>query len=135
MNLTDWDIETMAGMSVAAADPNVDGAIRRIATAWVRAGLPEEGLCEPWACPEARALFEANPHLVDALDDIVRVAAPPKPPESRRSPGRGLHMHDNRPLPWPPCQSLRSSTKRWGRQDHDRARTRGQRLVAVSTPS
>ena len=24
--------------------------------------------------PEARALFEANPHLVDALDDIVRVA-------------------------------------------------------------
>ena len=40
VNLTDWDIETMAGMSVAAADPNVDGAIRRIATAWVRAGLP-----------------------------------------------------------------------------------------------
>ena len=35
---------------------------------------PEEGLCEPWACPEARALFEANPHFVDALDDIVRVA-------------------------------------------------------------
>ena len=26
--------------------------------------------------PEARALFEANPHLVDALDDIVRVATP-----------------------------------------------------------
>ena len=74
VNLTDWDIETMAGMSVAAADPNVDGAIRRIATAWVRAGLPEEGLCKPWACPEAQALFEANPHLVDALDDIVRVA-------------------------------------------------------------
>ena len=74
VNLTDWDIETMAGMSVAAADPSVDGAIRRIATAWVRAGLPEEGLCKPWACPEAQALFEANPHLVDALDDIVRVA-------------------------------------------------------------
>ena len=74
VNITDWDIETMAGMSVAAADPNVDGAIRLIATAWVRAGLPEEGLCKPWACPETRALFEANPQLVDALDDIVRVA-------------------------------------------------------------
>lgn len=71
---TDWDIESMAGATVAAADPAVDGAIRRIATAWIRAGLPAEGLCNPWACPEARALFEANPHLVDALDDIVRVA-------------------------------------------------------------
>ena len=112
VNITDWDIETMAGMSIAAADPNVDGAIRRIATAWVRAGLPEEGLCKPWACPEARALFEANPHLVGALDDIVRVATLPRPPEARRSP-RGLHMR--RPaLPWPPCQSLRSSIKRVG---------------------
>ena len=74
VTVTDWDIETMAGATVAAADPDVDSAIRRIATAWIRAGLPAEGLGKPWACPEARALFEANPHLVDALDDIVRVA-------------------------------------------------------------
>ena len=70
----DWDIDAMAGATVAAADPAVDGAIRRIATAWIRSGLPAEALCTPWACPEARALFDANPELVDALDDIVRVA-------------------------------------------------------------
>ncbi|MEM9200345.1 MAG: hypothetical protein AAGC53_01735 [Actinomycetota bacterium] len=70
----DWDIEAMAGATVTAADPSVDGAIRRIATAWVRAGLPAEALCSPWACPEAQALFLNNPDLVDALDDIVRVA-------------------------------------------------------------
>ncbi|MEM9466362.1 MAG: hypothetical protein AAGA90_13385 [Actinomycetota bacterium] len=70
----DWDIEAMAGATIAAADPSVDGAIRRIATAWVRSGLPAEALCRPWACPEAQALFAANPDLVDALDDIVRVA-------------------------------------------------------------
>ena len=70
----DWDLDAMAGATVAAADPAVDGAIRRIATAWIRAGLPADGLCRPWACPEARALFGSNPDLVDALDDIVRVA-------------------------------------------------------------
>lgn len=68
------DLEAMAGATVAAADASVDGAIRKIATAWVRAGLPADGLCHPWACPEARALFMANPELIDALDDIVRVA-------------------------------------------------------------
>lgn len=72
--LSDWDIDSMAGATVAAADPSADSAIRRIATAWVRSGLPAEALCEPWACPEARRLFARNPDLVDALDDIVRVA-------------------------------------------------------------
>ena len=71
---SDWDIESMAGATVAAADPSADSAIRRIATAWVRSGLPADALCRPWACPEARALFADNPDLVDALDDIVRVA-------------------------------------------------------------
>ncbi len=70
----EWDIESMAGATVAAAEPSVDSAIRRIASAWIRAGLPAAALCRPWACPEARALFTANPALVDALDDIVRVA-------------------------------------------------------------
>lgn len=74
VSTTDWDIEAMAGATVAAAEPAVDGAIRRIATAWVRAGLPAEGLCRPWECPEARTLFHDNPELIDALDDIVRVA-------------------------------------------------------------
>jgi len=68
------DIELMAGATVAAADPTVDSALRRIATAWVRAGIEPERLCQPWDCPEARALFAGRPDLIDALDDIVRVA-------------------------------------------------------------
>ena len=70
----DFDLEAMAGATVTAADPTVDGALRRIATAWTRAGLDPDRLCERWACPEARALFESNPDLIDALDDIVRFA-------------------------------------------------------------
>ncbi len=70
----EFDLDAMAGATLAAADPTVDGALRRIATAWIRAGLDPERLCERWACPEARALFEANPELIDALDDIVRFA-------------------------------------------------------------
>jgi hypothetical protein len=74
LTTADWDIETMAGATVAAGDPAVDGAIRKIATAWVRSGLPVDALGQAWACPEAEKLFAANPDLVDALDDIVRAA-------------------------------------------------------------
>jgi len=70
----EYDLDAMAGATVAAADPTVDGALRRIATAWTRAGLDPERLCERWACPETRALFEAKPDLIDALDDILRFA-------------------------------------------------------------
>lgn len=70
----DWDLENMASQSVTAADPRVDSAIRRVATAWVRRGLPAEALCEPWVGPDVDELFCAHPELVDALDDIVRVA-------------------------------------------------------------
>lgn len=71
---TDWDLEQMASQSVTAADPHVDTAIRRIATAWVRAGIRPESLCEPWTGNDIDALFQTCPDLVDALDDIVRVA-------------------------------------------------------------
>ncbi len=74
VSIDDLDLDQMAGATVASAEPAVDSAIRRIATAWIRAGLPAEGLCRPWGCPEARALFDANPDLIDALDDIMRVA-------------------------------------------------------------
>ena len=70
----DFDLETMAAFTISAADPAVDGAIRRIATAWTRAGLDPEKLSEPWACPDTRALFKIHPDLIDALDDILRVA-------------------------------------------------------------
>lgn len=69
-----WDLEAMAGASVAAADPRVDSAIRRIATEWVRAGLEPGSLCAPWSGAEVDDLFTARPDLVDALDDILRVA-------------------------------------------------------------
>lgn len=70
----DWDLEHMASQSVTAADERVDSAIRRVATAWVRHGLPAEALGEPWIGGAVDELFAAHPELVDALDDIVRVA-------------------------------------------------------------
>ena len=70
----DHELERMADHCVTVADPAVDGAIRRIATAWVRAGLDPTGLCHPWTGPEVDRLFGARPELVDALDDLVRVA-------------------------------------------------------------
>jgi len=70
----EWDLEQMASQSVTAADPRVDSAIRRLATAWTRTGLPPEALCEPWCGPDVDALFASHPELIDALDDIVRVA-------------------------------------------------------------
>ena len=70
----DWDLERMAGATVAAADPVVDGAIRRIAEAWVAAGLDPLRLVVPWDDPAIDRMFSERPELVDALDDIVRVA-------------------------------------------------------------
>lgn len=64
----------MAGATVAAAEPLVDVAIRRIATAWIHAGIDPELLCHAWDCPAVRGLFDTNPQLVDALDDIIRIA-------------------------------------------------------------
>lgn len=69
-----WDLDRMAGDTVAAGDPVVDGAIRRIATAWIQAGLEPTHLCVSWAHPTVDALFADRPDLVDALDDIVRHA-------------------------------------------------------------
>jgi len=68
------EIELMAGATVAAAEPSVDSAIRRIATAWLEAGIEPELLCQRWRRPAVDRLFHANPCLIDALDDIMRVA-------------------------------------------------------------
>jgi len=67
-------LEQMAGATVAAAEPSVDSAIRRIATAWIDAGIEPELLCQRWGGPSIDQLFHSNPCLIDALDDIVRVA-------------------------------------------------------------
>jgi hypothetical protein len=70
----DWDLVEMAGAAVVAAEPQVDGAIRRIAEAWARAGLEPTHLCVPWSGLAVDQLFSDQPQLVDALDDILRVA-------------------------------------------------------------
>jgi len=69
-----WDLDAMAAASVTAAEPEVDGAIRRIATAWVDAGLDAADLADPWTDPRIDRLFSERPDLVDALDDMVRTA-------------------------------------------------------------
>jgi hypothetical protein len=71
----DHDLACRADRCVTACDPTVDGAIRRIATAWTRAGLDPSHLCHPWEGPDVDRLFGSRPELVDALDDLVRVAS------------------------------------------------------------
>ena len=68
----------MANASVTAAEPSVDRAIRLLASQWVRFGLPVDDLTEPWTSYRVEQLFEEHPELIDALDDIVRVAVRPQ---------------------------------------------------------
>ncbi len=67
----EWNVEELAVASVTAADPQVDGALRRIAESWVKAGLEPTSLCVPWSGPTVDELFENHPDLIDALDDIL----------------------------------------------------------------
>jgi hypothetical protein len=75
---SDWELENMANFSVSAAEPAVDAAIRQLATEWVRFGLDTEDLIEPWDHYRIDQLFQEHPDLIDALDDIVRVATRPQ---------------------------------------------------------
>ena len=68
------NIDAMAAASVTAAEPEVDSAIRQIATVWVRSGLAADDLTRPWNDPGIDLLFAERPDLVDLLDDIVRAA-------------------------------------------------------------
>lgn len=74
IKLDEWNVEELGVASVTAADPQVDGAIRRIAESWIRAGLEPEMLCLPWAGPQVETLFRNRVDLIDALDDILRGA-------------------------------------------------------------
>jgi len=62
----------VANVAVECGDPIIDSAIRRIATAWTRGGLPAEQLVEPWAGPLVDEIFTNDPSLLDAIDDIIR---------------------------------------------------------------
>lgn len=68
-----FDVEAAAACAVGCGDPDIDSAIRRLGTAWRRAGLPLDRMCEPWCAEDAARLLDAGGSaVIDALDDIVR---------------------------------------------------------------
>ena len=67
------NVEAMAAAAVTAASPEVDQALRVVATAWVQAGFDPEALVQPWRS-EQREFFRSQPELIDAIDVIVRGA-------------------------------------------------------------
>ncbi|MXW95757.1 MAG: hypothetical protein F4110_05450 [Acidimicrobiaceae bacterium] len=67
------DVEAMAAAAVTSATPEVDQALRIVATAWQRAGFEPEGLVQPWK-GEQVDYFRRQPDLIDAIDVIVRGA-------------------------------------------------------------
>ncbi len=67
------DVEAMASAAVTAATPEVDQALRILATEWQRAGFEPEALVRPWQGEQAEYL-RSRPDLIDAIDVIVRGA-------------------------------------------------------------
>ena len=68
------DVDAMAAAAVTAASPEVDSALRVIATAWQRAGFDAEELIEPWRGEQAE-YFRSRPELIDLIDVIVEGAS------------------------------------------------------------
>ena len=68
------DIDAMAVAAVTAASPEVDSALRVIATTWQRAGFDPDELIQPWTGEQAE-YFRSRPELIDLIDAIVRGAA------------------------------------------------------------
>ena len=68
------DVDAMAAAAVAAASPEVDSALRVIATAWQRAGFDPEEMIEPWRGEQAE-YFRGRHELIDLIDVIVRGAS------------------------------------------------------------
>ena len=68
-----FDLDGAAAFAVSCGDPVVDSAIRRVGTAWLRAGLYPESIVEPWSEADGNRLLEYGGFdVIDALDDIVR---------------------------------------------------------------
>lgn len=67
------DVEKMAATAVTAGAPDVDQALRIVASAWQRAGFEPEDLGRPWSREQAD-YFRNRPDLIDAIDVIVRGA-------------------------------------------------------------
>ena len=68
-----FDLDGAAAFAVSCGDPVVDSAIRRVGTAWLRAGLDPESIIAPWTEANGNRLLEYGGFdVIDALDDIVR---------------------------------------------------------------
>ncbi len=67
-----FDPEAIATVAVECGDPVIDAAIRRLGTAWTRAGIDPDLITEPWSGPRVDALFAEDPTLLDALDDVIK---------------------------------------------------------------
>lgn len=67
------DVDSMAVAAITAAAPEVDRALRTVATAWIQAGFDPAGLVRPWRGAQAEH-FRSRPELIDAIDVIVRGA-------------------------------------------------------------
>jgi len=68
-----FDLEGAAAFAVSCGDPTVDSAIRRVGTAWLRAGLDPQRIVSQWTVDEGTRLLEVGGFdVIDALDDIVR---------------------------------------------------------------
>ncbi len=68
------DVDAMAAAAITAAAPEVDQALRIVATAWQRAGFEPEALAKPWTGEQADYV-KSRPDLIDAIDTIVRGAS------------------------------------------------------------
>lgn len=67
-----FNAEQVATTAVDSADPQIDAAIRRITEIWRRAGLDPDEITEPWYGPRIDQVFEDDPAMLDAIDDIIR---------------------------------------------------------------
>ena len=67
------DVDAMAAAAVTAASPEVDQALRVVATAWMQAGFHPDALVRPWQSEQSE-YFRSRPDLIDAIDVIVRGA-------------------------------------------------------------
>ena len=68
------DVDAMATAAITAASPEVDAALRVVATTWLQAGFEPEALVRPWTGEQAE-YFRSRPDLIDAIDVIVRGAS------------------------------------------------------------
>lgn len=67
-----FDLEGAAAFAVSCGDQVIDTAIRRIGTAWLRAGLPPDRITEVWSVHDGNSLLDCGGFdIIDALDDIV----------------------------------------------------------------